>query len=278
MKENQSKKHGKIIPVRLIKNKFVRVREIPALESKNLKSQIDTNSSFSTEPSNRIFSTRSTNKSLDKFSVELQKKYDQLVEDVKNDKEMIGTVEESKGEYPNTNPFGPSSNMHTQKNISNTKKVFFKKTDEQTVVYKVLDIKESNLFLTIYNKTPPEKKYFKLSEIGQIMKVQSKFKSLYLREVDHCVDRLKANACILETMLLLIGRAYDNAAKKKTFKSLKREFHDPFNNINDELRYEDKLQFKLPNRYYNYNISLINQINTPRKAPQIKIPNLKFIN
>ena len=53
-------------------------------------------------------------------------------------------------------------------------------------------------------------------------------------------------------MILLTGKAYDNAVKKMVFKELKKEFHDPFNNINDELRFEDKLQFKLPNRFYNF--------------------------
>ena len=37
MKELKSIKYGKIIPVKLIDNKIVRVREAPALESKNLK-------------------------------------------------------------------------------------------------------------------------------------------------------------------------------------------------------------------------------------------------
>ena len=53
-------------------------------------------------------------------------------------------------------------------------------------------------------------------------------------------------------MLLLTGKAYDKAMKKKVFTELKKEFHDPFNNINDELEFEDKLQFKLPNRFYNF--------------------------
>ena len=275
MKENKPKNYGKIIPVRLIKNKLVRVKEIPPLESKNLKNQIDTSASFSTEPSNRIISTRSNHQSIDKLSVYLQKRYQQLIEDVKNDKEMIGTVEENIGEYPNTDPFGPSSNIHTQNYISNSKKVFFKKNDDKAVVFKVLDSKDSNLFLTIYNKTPPQKKFFKTSEVSQIIKVQNKFKGIYMREVERYVDRLKAINCLLETMLLLVGRAYDSAVKKKTFKILKKEFHDPFNNINDELKFEDKIQFKLPKRYYNF--SDINQINSQRKSPNKKVGKMKFM-
>ena len=265
MKALKSIKYGKIIPVKLINNKLVRIREAPSLESKILKNQLDNSVSVSTEPSNRIVSNRTTRNGLEKLTVELLKKYQNLIEDVKNDQEMIGTVEENTGEYPNLDPFGPNSNMHTQSHISNSKKVFFKKIDTEEVVFKVLD---SNLYLTIYNKPPPEKKFFRRSEVNQIIKIQNKFKGLYAREVERSVDRMRAENCILETMLLLIGKAYDNARKKITFKALKKEFHDPFNNINDELKFEDKIQFKLPNRFYN--ISDINQISSPKKSPKKK--------
>ena len=126
--------------------------------------------------------------------------------------------------------------------------------------------------MTIYNKPPPQKKFFRRSEVSQIIKIQNKFKGIYMREVERGVDRLKAEGCILEAMLLLIGRAYDNAMRKITFYNLKREFHDPFNNINDELKFEDKIQFKLPNRYYN--MSNINQMDSPKKS-QKKSPKKK---
>ena len=61
---------------------------------------------------------------------------------------MVGTVEENVGEYPNLDPFGPNSKMHTQSHISNSKKVFFKKKDEEAVVFKVLD---SKLYLTTHS-------------------------------------------------------------------------------------------------------------------------------
>ena len=192
--------------------------------------------------------------------IELTNKYQKLIEDVKTEKEMIGTVEENIGEYPNTDPFGPSSKLHTQSHISFAKKVFFKNNpDKEEVVFKVLD---SKLYLTIYNKPPPKRQFFRRSEINQIIKIQNKFKGIYVRQIDKCVDKLRAGGCILEAMLLLIGRAYDNAVKKNTFKKLKKEFHDPFNDINDELNFEDKIQFKLPNRIYN--ISVTNQLTSPK--------------
>ena len=271
MKEINSIKYGKLIPVKLIDNKLVRIKEAPNIESKKLKNQLDTSASFSTEPSNRVISTRTNQHGIEKLIVDLSKKYKKLIEEVKNENEMIGTVEENIGDYPNYDPFGPTSNMHTQSHISNAKKVFFKKTDMNCVVFKVLD---SKLFLTIYNKAPPQKKFFRRSEVNQIIKIQNKFKGIYVREVERGVDRLKAENCILETMLLLIERAYDNAIRKKTFYKFKKEFHDPFNNINDELKFEDKIQFKLPNRFYN--ISGINQIDSPKKSPKKKA-RFKFI-
>ena len=97
-----------------------------------------------------------------------------------------------------------------------------------------------------------------------------------MRDVQRYVDRLKAEGCLLETIILLIGRAYDNAMKKITFQKFKKEFHDPFNNINDELSFEDKIQFKLPNRYYNN--SDINKFNSAKKAPKKKKGRFNFIN
>lgn len=264
MKDLNPNLKGKLIPVKLIGNKLVRVKEVPNLESKKLK-ELETSVSFSTEPSNRIISNRSTRNGLEKLTVELSKKYQKFLEDLNIEKEIIGTVEEKVGEYPNMDPFGPSSKMHTQLHISNAKKVLFKKTDSDKAVFKVLD---SNLYLTIYNKPPPKKQFFRRSEVSQIIRIQNKFKGIYMREVEKYVDRLRAEGCALETMLLLIGRAYDNARKKITFIKLKKEFHDPFNNINDELKFEDKIQFKLPNRYYN--ISDINQLDSPKNSPPKK--------
>ena len=51
MKEINSIKYGKLIPVKLIK-------EAPIFQSKKLKNQLDTSASLSTEPSNRVISTR----------------------------------------------------------------------------------------------------------------------------------------------------------------------------------------------------------------------------
>ena len=153
-------------------------------------------------------------------------------------------------------PVSAMLNLPTQLD-SNLREIPCGGNPREAAVYKILN---SNLFLTIYNKAPPQKKYFRKNEIAKLIKIQKQFKGLYIREVDRSVDRLRVRDSLLEIMLLLTGKAYDNAIKKKTFTELKKEFHDPFNNINDELRFEDKLQFKLPNRFYNF--SNLNQLSS----------------
>ena len=272
------KKYYRIIPVKIKDNKIVRVKEIPAFESKNLrkallnKSNISTSTEQTTTTNNIINTNNQQNEikeqreqkeqqisPIERLSNILEERYEKILRRMKRGKEMVGTVEENIGEYPNLDPFCLVSTGHSQSYISNTKKVYFRKSDEDSVVYKILN---SNLFLTIYNRAPPQKKYFRKSEIAKFIKIQKRFKGLCVREIERSADRLRVKDSLLEIMLLLTGKAYDNAIKKKVFSELKKEFHDPFNSINDELRFEDKLQFKLPNRFYNF--SNINQM-TPQE-------------
>ena len=265
MKEIKSNRYARIIPVRLIKNQIVKVRDIPSLESKKIKSFFDSSISTSTEPSNKPVSNNITNDQVEKMSTNLSKKYHQLMDDIKIEKEMMGTVEENIGEYPNFDPFGPSGNLHSQSYISKTKKVLFKEKEENEVILKIVN---SNLYLSLYNKTPPQKKFFRKSEVSQIIKIQNKFKGIFSREVEKVVDREKTHACILETMLLLVGRAYDNAIRKQTLKKLRKVFLDPFNDIGEEVLFEDKISFKLPDRFYN--MESIIKLNTPKNSPKKK--------
>ena len=277
--ELTTKKYYRIIPVKIKDNKIVRVKEIPAFESKNLRKALLNKSNISTSTeqtaaTNNIINTNTNNQQneikeqneqkeqkeqqispIERLTNILVERYEKILRRMKRGSEMIGTVEENIGEYPNLDPFCLVSTGHSQSYISNTKKVYFRKTDENSAVYKILN---SNLFLTIYNKAPPQKKYFRKSEIAKFIQIQKRFKGLCIREIERSVDRLRVRDSLLEIMLLLTGKAYDHAVKKKVFTELKKEFHDPFNNINDELRFEDKLQFKLPNRFYNF--SNINQL------------------
>ena len=266
--ELTTKKYYRLIPVKIKDNKIVRVKEIPAFESKNIKKALLNKSNISTSTEQTAATNNIINNNIQQNDIKEQneqkeqqvspierltnilvERYEKILRRIKRGSEMVGTVEENIGEYPNLDPFCLVSTGHSQSYISNTKKVFFRKTDENSAVYKILN---SNLFLTIYNKAPPQKKYFRKSEIARFIQIQKRFKGLCVREIERTVDRLKVRDALLEIMLLLTGKAYDKAMKKKVFTELKKEFHDPFNNINDELEFEDKLQFKLPNRFYNF--------------------------
>ena len=254
MEELTTNKYYRIIPVKIKDKRIVRVKEIPTLESKNLRKALLNKSISTTTEQTEATNRQNTNinqpnTQIDKLSEILRKRYESLIELVKKEKEILGTVEENYGEYPNLDPFGLKSNKHSQSHLSNTKKVLFPKPSENQAVLKLLD---SNFYLTIYNKAPPKRFYLKKNELKQLIKIQKKVKGIYIREAERSVDRLKVKDALLEVMLLLTGKAYDNAIKKITFKKLQKEFHDPFNNINDELQFEDKLQFKLPNRFYNF--------------------------
>ena len=267
MEELTTNKYYRIIPVKIKDKKIVKVKELPAFESKNLrKAMLNKSISITTEQTEPTSTTNRTNNNaniinpnpeIEKLSAILRERYEKLLAEVQKGNEIMGTVEENYGEYPNLDPFCLVSN-HTQTHISNTKKVFFQKPYEDLAVYKILD---SNLYLTIYNKAPPRIKYLKRAELLNLIKIQKKTKGYIIRECERTVDRLKVRNCLLEIMLLLTGKAYDHAVKKIAFMKLQKEFHDPFNNINDELQFEDKLQFKLPNRYYNF--SNINQLSAP---------------
>lgn len=254
MEELTTNKYYRIIPVKIKDKRIVRVKEIPTLESKYLRKEM-LNKSISTtteqtEATNRQnVNINQPNPEIEKLSDTLREKYEKLIELIKKGKEIMGTVEENYGEYPTLDPFGFITKKHNHTHLSNTKKVLFPKPKEELAVYKLLD---SNLYLTIYNKAPPEKVYLKKSELLKLIRIQKHIKGLYYRDAERAVDRLKVRDALLEIMLLLTGKAYDNAMKKIVFKKLQKEFHDPFNNINDELKFEDKLQFKLPNRFYNF--------------------------
>lgn len=171
MENLTTNKYYRIIPVKIKDKKIVRVREIPTIESKNLrKALLNRSISTSTE---QTYATNNTttnknnqqntsiiqpNKQLEQFTTVLAQKYEEIINRMKKGIEMIGTVEENIGEYPNLDPFCLVTNTHTQSHISHTKKVFFEKTGEDLACYKVLD---SNLFFTIYNKPPPQRKYLK---------------------------------------------------------------------------------------------------------------------
>ena len=254
------KKFKRIVPVKLIDNHLVRLNDLniePKYSKKRLKSNTKTlETSYSTSS---YQSTKSNNNNNIKMVRNLSQKYVRLMNDLKKGTEIEGTVEEKKDEFPTRNPFSFKVNLNHHNFISKTKKVLFKKEEKNSYVLKIID---NNLFMTIFNKTQPPKKVYTKNEIKKIIKLQRRFKGFAVREVEQKVRNLKVSNCILETLCLIIGRSYDSALKRKMFTQLKGIYHDLFN-INDEVYFKDKIEFKLPDKYYN--LLDIQQINTSYK-------------
>lgn len=255
MKLLDPKKLRKLVPVKLIGKKFVNIKEIkdesfekkvlkrPKSITKTLETSYSTLSHNSTISNNYI----NHNNNNSKLVRNLSQKYIKLVEELKDGKEIIGTVEEKKNEFPTRNPFSFKTNLNHNNYISKTKTVLFKKQESNVHVLKVLD---KSLYMTIYNKTQPPKREFSKMELRKIIKLQKRFKGFAVREVEQKVRNLKVNNCLLEVLCLIACRVYDNAKKRLMFREIKKIYYNPFK-IDDELDLKDKLDFKLPDKFYN---------------------------
>ena len=248
----EQKKRKRLIPVKIIGGKLVKLNKdyTPKKEPKEQKEFRKPKSSTKTLEdlySKNLNKSNNPNANNIKLIRNLSQKLEKLVDDLKNGKEILGTVEEKKKEYPTRNPFLFKTNLNHHNFISETKQVLFKKEEKNEFVLKIID---SDLYMTIFNKTQPPKRVYNKDEIKKIVKLQKRFKGFAIREVEQKVRNLKASKCLLETFCLLVVRAYDNAKKKLMYLTLKDIFHKPFS-INDEKNFKDKLDFKLPDKYYN---------------------------
>jgi hypothetical protein len=239
----------RLVPVKLIGNKLVKIKDL-SLDQKDInKPKYNTKTTKTLETSYFTNSYKSTTSNVHNIKLirNLSQKYERLMNDLKNGKEIVGTVEEKKDKYPTTNPFNHKINLNHHNFISKTKSVLFKKQDQNAYMLKIID---KDLYMTIYNKTQPPKKVYNKSDIKKIIKIQKRFKGFAVREVEQKVRNLKVKYCLVETFCLLTMRAFDNAKKRLMYKMIKAVFYDPFN-INDEVYLKDKLEFKLPDKYYN---------------------------
>ena len=246
------KKLKKLVPVKLIGNRLVKIKDL-SLDQKEIKNpKYSTNTAKTTKTLETSYSTKSyksttSNAHNIKLIRNLSQKYERLMNDLKNGKEIVGTVEEKKDKYSTTNPFNHKICLNHNNFISRTKSVLFKKQEKNEYMLKILD---NNLYMTIYNKTQPPKKVYNKSDIKKIIKIQKRFKGFAVREVEQKVRNLKVKYCLVETFCLLTSRAFDNAKKRLMYKMIKAVFYDPFK-INEEIYMRDKLEFKLPDKFYN---------------------------
>ena len=56
----------------------------------------------------------------------------------------------------------------------------------------------------------------------------------------------------MELLCLIFYKVFIHARKRISFNSLKFLYHQPFTNICNEIDFKDKLEKKLPEKYYNF--------------------------
>ena len=282
------RKCGRIVPVKIIDNQVIKLQDT---NTNNLNSNIfikkrskyNTNTLDSKKTLETSYSTNSfqsmkpNNNSIAHLSRSLSQKYERLMTEVKNGEEIYGTVEEKPDYFPTINPFIRKLNLTTQhlNFVSKDKKVLFKKDPKDEFVLKKIN---EDLYLTIFNKTQPAKKLkiYTRKDIKLITQIQKRYKGFSKREVDQSIHRMRIRQCILESMCLMIQQFLDRAYKKLLFQRLVRRYHTPFH-FENEVYFKDKIEFKLPDKYYN--MVKIQQLDIPgkNKIKRYKIKKLKKV-
>jgi len=282
------RKCGRIVPVKIIDNQVIKLQDT---NTNNLNSNIfikkrskyNTNTLDSKKTLETSYSTNSfqsmkpNNNSIAHLSRSLSQKYERLMTEVKNGEEIYGTVEEKPDYFPTINPFIRKLNLTTQhlNFVSKDKKVLFKKDPKDEFVLKKIN---EDLYLTIFNKTQPAKKLkiYTRKDIKLITQIQKRYKGFSKREVDQSIHRMRIRQCILESMCLMIEQFLDRAYKKLLFQRLVRRYHTPFH-FENEVYFKDKIEFKLPDKYYN--MVNIQQLDIPEKnkIKRYKIKKLKKV-
>ena len=282
------RKCGRIVPVKIIDNQVIKLQDT---NTNNLNSNIfikkrskyNTNTLDSKKTLETSYSTNSfqsmkpNNNSIAHLSRSLSQKYERLMTEVKNGEEIYGTVEEKPDYFPTINPFIRKLNLTTQhlNFVSKDKKVLFKKDPKDEFVLKKIN---EDLYLTIFNKTQPAKKLkiYTRKDIKLITQIQKRYKGFSKREVDQSIHRMRIRQCILESMCLMIQQFLDRAYKKLLFQRLVRRYHTPFH-FENEVYFKDKIEFKLPDKYYN--MVNIQQLDIPEKnkIKRYKIKKLKKV-
>jgi len=282
------RKCGRIVPVKIIDNQVIKLQDT---NTNNLNSNIfikkrskyNTNTLDSKKTLETSYSTNSfqsmkpNNNSIAHLSRSLSQKYERLMTEVKNGEEIYGTVEEKPDYFPTINPFIRKLNLTTQhlNFVSKDKKVLFKKDPKDEFVLKKIN---EDLYLTIFNKTQPAKKLkiYTRKDIKLITQIQKRYKGFSKREVDQSIHRMRIRQCILESMCLMIEQFLDRAYKKLLFQRLVRRYHTPFH-FENEVYFKDKIEFKLPDKYYN--MVKIQQLDIPgkNKIKRYKIKKLKKV-
>lgn len=104
-----------------------------------------------------------------------------------------------------------------------------------------------------FSKSKKQKKPKKLRflNVNKIIQIQKIFKGFSTRKVNQKINRLKVNLCAVELFCMLLNENFNNARKRIAFLLIKLYYHDPFDKIDNEVDFNDRLIKKLSNTFYN---------------------------
>ena len=99
-------------------------------------------------------------------------------------------------------------------------------------------------------KPKPKPKVYDNNKVNEIQKVYRGFQT---RIINQTINRLKVNLCVTELTCLILREVLIHSRRRIPFYLLKLYYHDPFVNIGNEVDFNDKLNTKLSDKYYNFN-------------------------
>lgn len=133
-------------------------------------------------------------------------------------------------------------NEEKHKHKHKKKKVNIDEIIKQAVILKKLEYNNEFIF------QKPRK--LKRSDIKKLVNIQKVFKGFKTRSIESQIDRLRLRQCLLELFCLLVVGNYLRALKRKAFSIFAENFKDVVMEVNEEISFGDKINFRLPNVYY----------------------------
>ena len=105
-------------------------------------------------------------------------------------------------------------------------------------------------------KSKRKKNFFDESKVNIIQRM---YKGFSTRIINQTLNRLKVNSCAIELFCLILSRNFTLARKRISFLLLKLYYLDPFNKIDNEVDFNDRLSIKLSNKYYTFEELIIDK-------------------
>lgn len=116
---------------------------------------------------------------------------------------------------------------------------------------------EYNDYIKSLNKPkkpkPKPKPKPKIYDNNKVNEIQKFYRGFQTRIVNQTINRLKVNLCVTELTCLILREVLIHSRRRITFYLLKLYYHDPFANIGDKVDFNDKINTKLSDKYYNIN-------------------------